>query len=128
MIVVKIELHSASTGKVSEIGRMHVTNNGLASTEKRADYDVEIMRKGTTYKVQRRGLVRDYPRQAYMVWELIRRSLEAGLSKWPIHPGHPQEFDEDVREVNDGFTLGKKIEPGVVSSEFQAKLDTLRGK
>lgn len=119
MIVVKIELHSARTGKVSELGRMNITNNGLASTEKRADYDVEIMRKGTTNKVQRRGLVRDYPRQAYTVWELVRRALEAGLSKWPIHPGHPEEFDEEVR----GGWLSKSTVPDAELKAFVESYD-----
>jgi hypothetical protein len=98
MLVVKIELHSAITGKVSEIGRMHIINNGHG-THERGEYDVEIMRKETTDKVQRRGMVRDYPRQAYTVWELVRRALVAGLGKWPVHPGEPEEFDEQVRDA-----------------------------
>jgi hypothetical protein len=83
MLVVKIELHSARTGKVTELGRMQITNNGIESAHnpKRGEYDVEIMRKGSTTKVQRRGLVRDYPRLSYTVWELVRRSLEAALGK-----------------------------------------------
>lgn len=96
MILVKIELHSALTGKVTEIGHMRITNNGLG-TQKRGDYDVEILRKGTTDKVQRRGSVRDYPRLSYTVWELVRRALVAGLGKWPIHPGEPEESDEQIR-------------------------------
>lgn len=100
MIIVKIELHSANTGKVTEIGRMQISNNGLSGDIKRGDYDVEIMRRGTTNKVQRRGMVRDYPRLSYTVWELVRRSLVAALGKWPIHPGEPEEFDEQVRTNN----------------------------
>lgn len=96
MILVKIELHSARTGKVTEIGRMEITNTGLG-TQKRGEYDVALMRRGTTDKVQRRGMVRDYPRLSYTVWELVRRALVAGLGKWPVHPGYPEEFDEDVR-------------------------------
>jgi hypothetical protein len=123
MLVVKIELHSARTGKVTELGRMQITNNGIESAHnpKRGEYNVELFRKGSTTKVQRKGLVRDYPRLSYTVWELVRRSLEAALGKWPIHPGRPEEFDEEIREANNGFTLGKTIEPGVVSEDFKQK-------
>jgi hypothetical protein len=97
MIVVTVELHSARTGKVTSLGRMHISNTGEASTlDGLHDYDVEIMRKGTTNKVQRRGLVSNYPRQAYTVWELVKRALIAGLGKNPIHPGTPEEFNEQV--------------------------------
>ncbi len=112
MIIVKIELHSARTGKVSEIGRMHITNNGHG-TQKRGDYDIEIMRRGTTDKVQRKGMVRDYPRASYTVWELVRRALVAGLGKWPIHPGYMEEFDEQVRDVRDTDQTWKDPEPFV---------------
>src|SRR5687767_6591261 len=112
MILVKIELHSARTGKITTLGQMRISNDGIASSHnpKRGDYIVELFRKGSTTKVQRKALVRDYPRLSYTVWELVRRSLEAALGQWPIHPGRPEEFDEEVREVNDGFTLGKTIE------------------
>jgi hypothetical protein len=100
MIVVRIEMHSARTGEVSELGYMTISNTGrkVHKWDKRHDYDVEIMRKGSRDRVVRRSLVRDYPRLAYTVWELVRRGLECSLGKWPIHPGHPQEFDEEVRE------------------------------
>jgi hypothetical protein len=147
MLVVKIELHSAITGKITEIGRMHITNNGLG-THKRGEYDIEIFRKGSTTKVQRKGMVRDYPRQSYTVWELVRRGLTAALGKWPIHPGEPQEFDEQIldspavkpesavelesrdfnrvnRHNENGFRFGKQIEPGIVSEEFKQKLREL---
>lgn len=104
MLVIKIELHSANTGKVTEIGRANIINNGTG-TSKRGNYDVEIMRRGTTDKVQRRGSVTDYPRLSYTVWELVRRALVAGLGKWPVHPGEPEEFDQDVK---DGYARSLK--------------------
>lgn len=100
MIVVKIELHSAITGRVTEIGRMHLSNDAVTTSvygTARGSYDVELMRRGTTNKVQKRGRVENYPRQAYTVWELVRRALVATLGKWPIHPGEPEEFDAEVR-------------------------------
>lgn len=80
MIVVKIELHSAITGKVSEIGRMLIVNDGTG-THKRGNYNVGIMRRGTIKTVQKRGRVQEYPRLSYTVWELVRRSLMSVLEK-----------------------------------------------
>lgn len=101
MIIVKIELHSARTGKITELGRAHISNTGVLTSENpnRGDYNVELFRKGSATKVQRKGLVRDYPRNSYTVWELVRRALESALGKWPIHPGHPLEYDENKNPV-----------------------------
>ena len=102
MIIVKVELHSARTGKVTELGRAHISNTGTGDL-KRADYEVEVFRKGSTTKVQRRGLVMNYPRQAYTVWELVKRGLEAALGKKGIHPGTPEEFDEAI--MDDSYNI-----------------------
>jgi len=95
MIIVRIELHSARTGKLTELGRMRITNDGTGNN-KRRNYDVELMRKGTATTVQRRGRVQDYPAPTYTIWELVRRALASTLGKWPVHPGEPEEFDEEV--------------------------------
>lgn len=96
MIIVKVELHSARTGQITELGRAHISNTGdNPSHPTRGDYLIELFRKGSTTKVQRKGLLRDYPRNSYTVWELVRRCLETALGKWPVHPGHPIEFDEN---------------------------------
>jgi hypothetical protein len=101
MIIVKIELHSANTGKITPLGEMRISNTGDSSiTDSLHSYDVEIMRKGSPTKVQRRGLVQNYPRNNYTVWELVKRALIAGLGKYPIHPGTPEEFDEQVMTIN----------------------------
>lgn len=44
MIVVKVELHSAITGKVSEIGRMEICNTGEGTSEV-GEYSVCLMRR-----------------------------------------------------------------------------------
>jgi hypothetical protein len=108
MIVVKIELHSAITGKITPLGEMHISNTGHHSViDNLHDYDVEIMRKGSPTKVQRRGLVTNYPRNNYTVWELVKRALIAGLGKHPIHPGTPEEFNEQVAINNTAATSGR---------------------
>lgn len=80
MIVVRVELWSAITGKKSELARMHICNVG--GSETRGDYEATVMRgrdaetlaKGT---VQRRGAIRNYPRLSLHVWNLVSRALLA---------------------------------------------------
>lgn len=127
MIVIKVELHSARTGQISELGRMYISNTGHLTSKNpnRGDYIVELFRKGSTTKVQRKGLVCDYPRNSYTVWELVRRALECTLGKWPIHPGRPEEFNEDVMGASNGFMVSEDTHPGVVTEEFKDKLRAL---
>lgn len=77
MIVVKVELHSARTGKVEELGRMVISNDGGSQTASRSDYTARVCRKGSTdfMKPLRTGHVKDWPRLSYNVWRLVLRSL-----------------------------------------------------
>lgn len=94
MLIVKIELHSARTGKVTEIGRMHISNRGTG-TPKRGNYRVEVMRKGSKTRVQREGEVNNYPRQSYSVWELVKRSIEHTL--YSGKPNLIDRFENDAQ-------------------------------
>lgn len=82
MIVVRVELHSANTGEVSEIGRMIIANDGTGDRDQ-GNYIVKLGRKGTTLngaiwaKPHREGEVKDYARNAYSVWELVARALKS---------------------------------------------------
>lgn len=125
MIVIRAEVHSARTGEIREVGRIHISNTGPAkpakrlASWKRCDYRVELMRRGTTTKVVRSGLVRDYPRMAYTVWELVRRALECTLGKWPVHPGRPEEFDEEVlQQLEDGPSF-EQVWAGLEAQGYQ---------
>lgn len=80
MIVVKVELHSAITGKVSELARMHISNVG--GTKDRGDYSVQTLRGRSKEDldkriVNRKGGVTNYPRLAIHVWHLIGRALKS---------------------------------------------------
>lgn len=75
MIVVKLELHSALTGQVREIGRAHIFNDGTG-TRGTGNYGVRVLRKGTQ-RVQREGRVEKHPRLSAPVWSLLRKALEA---------------------------------------------------
>jgi len=91
MIVVKVELHSAVTGNVTEIGKMIVDNVGDRSYRdpSRGDYRVRLGRRGRTKtdevldSPQKTGEVLNYPRLTYSVWVLVARALKAvGIEKW----------------------------------------------
>ena len=83
MIVIKLELHSARTGKVTEIGRAIIANVG--GTTKYGDYTCKVGRQkadGDEYtnkevwsKPLREGEVVRYPRLSYNVWRLVIRGL-----------------------------------------------------
>lgn len=80
MIVVRVELHSAITGHVSELARMHISNTG--GTVARGDYQVTTLRGRSTDQLnrhvpQRRGKVTDHARLALHVWHLVAKALTA---------------------------------------------------
>lgn len=74
MIVVKIELHSAITGQVTELGRLHVINDGTG-TSLRGNYGIEKF--GKRQRFLGRARVEDWPRKSYSVFRLLKRALEA---------------------------------------------------
>lgn len=81
MIVVKVELHSAVTRRVSEIARMHIINDG-GGTRARGNYEVMTCRGRSAASLsqgvpQRKGFVRNYPRLAIHVWNLVAAALSS---------------------------------------------------
>lgn len=86
MIVVKIELHSAITRKVTTIGQMIIHNVG--GTSDRGNYEVCVARKSennfnlrkTFHNPVRRGSVKNHPRKTQNVWRLVTKAL---LSAFP---------------------------------------------
>lgn len=84
MIVVKIELHSAITGAVSEIGRMEICNDGSSENRQVGHYDGTahesdfsgVVRRKPDFKVTtRRGRVTNYRRLDKPIWSLVARML-----------------------------------------------------
>lgn len=87
MILVKIELHSAVTGKITPLGIMTIANDGTSTNPKRGHYDVKLGRKGNLGNVftapQRTARVEKYPRAAFSVWVLVARALkELGVERF----------------------------------------------
>lgn len=74
MIVVKIELHSACTRKVTELGRVEIINDGTGS-ELRGNYDVH--RIGQHSRWLGVGRVENHPRKSRTIFNLLRKALEA---------------------------------------------------
>ncbi len=80
MIVVRVELHSAINGKVTEIARAHISNIG--GTKTNGDYSVKTFRGRKAQELNRRtpsrsAIVQNYPRLSVHVWHLVARALIA---------------------------------------------------
>jgi hypothetical protein len=80
MIVVKVELHSAITKRITELARMHICNVG--GTAAHGDYDVETLRGRSTEAldnrvVNRYGQVLHHDRVKPHIWYLIAKALKA---------------------------------------------------
>jgi hypothetical protein len=80
MIVIRVELHSAITRKVTEIARMRICNVG--GTRERGNYRAETFRGRSTRELdrlirQRAAAIDNYPRLSIHVWHLVARSLVA---------------------------------------------------
>ena len=81
MIIVRVELLSAITGKTTELARMHITNDGTG-TANCGNYNARTYRgrctddldRGTENRVTR---ITNYPRKAIHVWNLVVRALKA---------------------------------------------------
>lgn len=85
MIVVRVELWSAITGKHTEIARLDISNVGGSDT--RGDYNGRVYRgRGKSgldramrkQSVVRHAFVENYPRKSKHVWNLVTRILKAG--------------------------------------------------
>jgi hypothetical protein len=84
MLVIRVELHSAVTGKITEIARMLLYNDGTGSSEV-GSYKGKTV-KGSTQepmapaviyerKAMREGTVGNYRRLNLHVWHLVARML-----------------------------------------------------
>lgn len=80
MIIVKVELWSAVTGRVQEIARMEICNEGTHMNPRRGNYiirtlrgrDAEALGRRTT---QKETTIENWPRLALHVWNLVAVSL-----------------------------------------------------
>jgi hypothetical protein len=87
MLIVSVHLHSAITGKVSEIARMQIVNDGTGVGEL-GHYRCRSYRGRDTNQlnnctISRQGEVKNYQRRKLHVWNLVARSLERMGYGWP---------------------------------------------
>jgi hypothetical protein len=80
MIVIRVELHSAITCRVTEIARMHISNVG--GSRQTGHYFARTYRGRSREQlsrgdVQRQASVKEYPRLRLHVWHLVARALIA---------------------------------------------------
>lgn len=76
MIVIKIELHSAITGKVTPLGQMHIANDGTGTNAK-CNYIGRVFRKPLFKDVTRHGYVAGHRRLDKTIWHLAGSMLKA---------------------------------------------------
>lgn len=78
MIVVRVELHSAITGQVTELARAHISNIG--GTNEIRDYECVTLRGRSTATLDRRipqshGKVLGHASLREHVWNLVTKAL-----------------------------------------------------
>lgn len=81
MIVVRVELHSAITHRVTEIARMAICNDGTSVSETKGNYRAQTFRGRSKVDLDRNvvsksGELQNYPRKALHVWNLVARMLK----------------------------------------------------
>ena len=85
MIVVKVELHSAVTKKITLLGQAIIDNIGTTPDGKKGDYRVRVGSKNKLELDQvateylREGKIKDFPRLSYNIWRLVIRALKSAF-------------------------------------------------
>jgi hypothetical protein len=77
MIVVRVEMHSAVTSEVRELGRVEISNDVATGTDEIGFYNVEV-RSDESTKVHR-GRVEGYARKTRSIWSLVQLALSSAL-------------------------------------------------
>lgn len=82
VLVIKVELHSAVTRKVTLLGSMIIDNVG--GTKESGNYRVRVGHKKNCDDLKavavnplREGSVKNFPRLSYNVWRLVYRALKS---------------------------------------------------
>lgn len=87
MIIVKVELWSAVTGKKTELARMEICNSGTNLISSKGNYHAATLVGRSTEAFNQRRIskstfIEDWPRQARHVWNLVATALtEMGYGK-----------------------------------------------
>lgn len=79
MIIIKVELHSAITGKVTELARMRIINDETGNMTRR-NYIGQTYRGRNTkdldkYTIMKGAALKNWPSAQFHVWNLVRAML-----------------------------------------------------
>lgn len=97
MIVVRVELHSAITGKTTELARMHICNEG--GDNRHGDYGIYVARgrdqAALDTSVSNRswvhtGKITGWPRLSAHIWNLVLAGLLSAGYRGPMPHDHEQ--------------------------------------
>lgn len=72
MLVVRLEMHHSRTGRVSELGRMTIANDGSSTDPALGHFDVHLV--GNLR--ERRDRIENFPRLRLNAWRLVGLALE----------------------------------------------------
>jgi len=106
MIVVRVELHSAVTGAVTELGQAFIGNDETGTAEF-GNYDVELYSDDAVEPC--RGRVEKYERKTRPIWPLVERALSSALPMLPLNEltkklsrerGESSLFIAEIRAAN----------------------------
>lgn len=75
MILVKVELWSAKTGKMTPLAAMTISNDGTGS-QTEGNYTAKRLKKGTI-QASSTGEVKGHKRKALSVWLLVAKAIAA---------------------------------------------------
>ena len=73
MLIVKIELHSAVTGRVTTIATGEIVNTGTGSPTQ-GNYRIEL--RDAAGRRWKKGHVEGFPRKRLLAWDLLYRALD----------------------------------------------------
>lgn len=100
MIVVRVELHSAITGRVTTLGTAHLAND-VTGTPDLGNYEVAFYKRGVTNPrvrqtagLWRAGKVTGFPRKRLLAWDLLYRALGEVVGDRNRPVGGPEKLEE----------------------------------
>lgn len=80
MIIVRVELHSAIDGSLTELGRIVICNDGSGSNNS-GNYTAQSFRGRDTKTLNRqtiskKAIIKNWPHLRFHVWNLVAKSLK----------------------------------------------------
>lgn len=80
MIIIKVELHSAVTRKITELARMKIYNDGLETNHNFGNYIFQTFKGRSTLQLNKEQIikhteVKHWPKNSLHVWNLVCKGL-----------------------------------------------------